>query len=86
MPVPVFGSGSVLDEVGDGLAGARAELQQRAQLGAGDPGVADHGQELDLLAEQARLPGVVIIEEERGRRTSSYQFLDRAGLPKSATC
>src|SRR6266498_4489207 len=39
-----FGSGGVLDEVGDGLAGAGAQLQERAQLCAGDAGVADQGE------------------------------------------
>jgi hypothetical protein len=54
----------VLDEVGDGLAGAGAELEQGTELRAGDAGVADQGEQFDLLAEQASLLLVVVAEEE----------------------
>jgi len=40
---PRFASGGVLDEVGDGLAGTGAELEEGAELGAGDARVADEG-------------------------------------------
>jgi hypothetical protein len=57
----------VLDQVGDGLQGFWAELEQGPQLGAGDAGVADQGQQFDLLAEQPGPAGLIIVEEERGR-------------------
>jgi hypothetical protein len=50
-----FGSGGVLDEVGDCLAGAGAEFEEGAQLRARDAGVADQGEQFDLLAEQSGL-------------------------------
>ena len=46
---PRFGSCGVLDEVGDCLACAGAELEQGAELRAGDAGVADQGQQFDLF-------------------------------------
>jgi hypothetical protein len=65
---PRFGSGGVLDEVGDGLAGAGAQLEHCAQLRTGDAGIADEGEQLDLLAEQSGLLVVVVAEEGRRSR------------------
>ena len=39
-----FGAGGVGDEVGDGLAGLRAEFEEGAELGAGGAGAADQGE------------------------------------------
>lgn len=43
--------GCVLDEVGDGLERFWDELQEGAELGGGDAGIADEGEEFGLLAE-----------------------------------
>jgi hypothetical protein len=54
------------DEVDDHAPDLRAQRQERAELGGGDPGIADHGQHLGLVLYQV---GLLLIEaaEEEGR-------------------
>jgi hypothetical protein len=64
----------------DGLPGLRAELEDGAELGAADAGVAHQGQELDLFFQQ---PGLfVVVVEEEGRRHAERlgQCLDQPFL------
>ena len=63
-----FGVAGVFDEVGDCLEGAGGELEEGAELGGGDAGVPDEGEELDLVAEEAEV-GVVVVGEEEGGGT-----------------
>ena len=69
-----------LDQVDDGLPGLRAQLEDGAELGAADPGVAHQGEELDLFGQQGGL--VVVVVEEKGRRDAERpgQRLDQAFL------
>ncbi len=49
-------AGGRFGQVDDGLAGLRAQLEDGAELGAADPGVAHQGQQLDLLPQQPKRP------------------------------
>src|SRR6516165_11502027 len=69
-----------LDQVGDGLPGLRAELEDGAELGAADAGVPDQGQQLDLLLQQSGLFGVVVEEESRRDAERPGQSLDQPFL------
>src|SRR2546423_5404141 len=64
---PGFVAGGHGDEVGDRLAGFGAQPEDGAELLGVDARVADHGQQLDLLLQQAGLLLVELGEEERGR-------------------
>ena len=64
----------------DGLSGLRAQLEDGAELGTADAGIADQGQELYLLFQQSGL--FVVIVEKEGRRDAERlgQRLDQAFL------
>ena len=74
-------TGRGLDQVDDRLPGLRAQLEDGAELGAADAGIAHQGEELDLVLQQAGLLVVVVVEEE-GRRDAERpgQRLDQAFL------
>jgi hypothetical protein len=73
-----------LDQVGDGLPGLRAELEDGAELRAADAGVPDQGQQLDLLLQQRGLFGVVV-EEERRRCKRMSAAAPRPSTSRSGT-
>jgi len=70
-----------LDQVGDRLPGLRAELEDRAELSAGNPGISHQGEQFHLLLRQPGLPFVVVVEE-KGRRDTERpgQSLDQPFL------